>query len=679
MIPSNPCHSFAKLLLAILSLLPLAANSADSALPTEAWRPQFHFTPATNWMNDPNGMVYYEGEYHLFYQFNPFGIRWGHMSWGHAVSRDLVQWEHLPIALMEENGVMIFSGSAVVDWKNTSGFGKDGKPPMVAVYTGHYTTKQLQNQQIAYSNDRGRTWTKYAGNPVLDIGEADFRDPKVFWHEPTQQWIMAVSWPQHRQVRFYASANLKQWSHLSDFGPAGSTTGIWECPDLFPVQVEGQGGQKKWVLVVNVGSGAPAGGSGCQYFVGDFDGRQFSLDASFPKPEQEFVPNGLILGDFEGEGYGSWKAAGEAFATSPARGKIGGQQAVDGFRGTGLLNSFRGGDKSEGSLTSTPFEINRKHLSFLIGGGNHANKTCVNLRVDGTVVRTATGDNAERLSWKSWNLSDLQGKKGILEVVDREQGGWGHINADHFVLADEPARPAQTPALWADWGRDFYAAVSWSDIPPRDGRRLWLGWMSNWEYANDVPTVPWRSAMSIPRELTLRSTATGLRLVQKPVRELASYRGKQHRYSGASLAKANQWLQKREFATSLLEVELEVQPRGTEGITLELATERNETVEVHCDPLRSSLILDRTRSGRIDFHNKFPGRYEAPLGLRDGKIKLNLVIDRSSLEVFGDDGLVCLTSLLLPEGKARTFRFREPVGAWKIQQLRIWELQIPKL
>jgi hypothetical protein len=327
-------------------------------------------------------------------------------------------------------------------------------------------------------------------------------------------------------------------------------------------------------------------------------------------------------------------------ATSPARGKIGGQQAVDGFRGTGLLNSFTGGDKSEGSLTSTAFEINRKHLSFLIGGGNHPNKTCVNLRVDGTVVRTATGDNAERLSWKSWNLSDLQGKKGILEVVDREQGGWGHINADHFVLADAPARPAQTPALWADWGRDFYAAVSWSDIPPRDGRRLWLGWMSNWEYANDVPTVPWRSAMSIPRELTLRSTATGLRLVQKPVRELASYRGKQHRYSGASLAKANQWLQKREFATPLLEVELEVQPRGTEGITLELATERNETVEVHCDPVRSSLILDRTRSGRIDFHDKFPGRYEAPLGLRDGKIKLNLVIDRSSLEVFGDEGLL---------------------------------------
>ena len=129
-------------------------------------------------MNDPNGLVFYEGEYHLFYQYNPFGDKWGHMSWGHAVSPDLVHWQHLPLALAEENGVMIFSGSAVVDWKNTSGFGKDGKPPLVAIYTGHYTEKPLQNQHIAYSNDKGRTWTKYAGNPVLDIGAKDFRDPE---------------------------------------------------------------------------------------------------------------------------------------------------------------------------------------------------------------------------------------------------------------------------------------------------------------------------------------------------------------------------------------------------------------------------------------------------------------------------------------------------------------------
>ena len=152
----------------------------------EAFRPAFHFTPEKNWMNDPNGMVFFEGEWHLFYQYNPHGNTWGHMSWGHAVSRDLVRWEHLPLALAEEDGVMIFSGSAVVDWKNTSGFGKDGKPPLVAIFTGHREGRQ--DQRIAFSNDRGRTWTKFPGNPVLDVKMADFRDPKVFWHEASSRW-----------------------------------------------------------------------------------------------------------------------------------------------------------------------------------------------------------------------------------------------------------------------------------------------------------------------------------------------------------------------------------------------------------------------------------------------------------------------------------------------------------
>ena len=294
--------------MALLSAASSEGRAAD--LYREPYRPQLHFTPERNWMNDPNGMVFYDREYHLFYQSNPFGDKWGHMSWGHAASRDLVHWEHLPLALAEEDGVMIFSGSAVVDSKNTSGFGRNGRPPLVAIYTGHYTSKPLQNQHIAYSTDRGRTWTKYSGNPVLDIGEKDFRDPRVFWHEPTKRWVMAVSWPAQRKVRFYASRDLKDWTHLSDFGPAGSTQGIWECPDLFPLRVEngtagvlpadrrapaptaaqpqagvpsaapegGRAPDQKWVLVVNVGSGAPAGGSGCQYFVGDFDGNQFSVD-----------------------------------------------------------------------------------------------------------------------------------------------------------------------------------------------------------------------------------------------------------------------------------------------------------------------------------------------------------------------------------------------------------------
>src|SRR4051812_21045578 len=340
---------------ALLFSLYCVAVARASDLYREPYRPQFHFTPATNWMNDPNGLVFFEGEYHLFYQYNPFGNKWGHMSWGHAVSPDLTHWQHLPVALQEENDIMIFSGSAVVDWKNITGFGTNGQPPLVAIYTGHYTKRPLQNEQIAYSNDRGRTWTKYSGNPVLDIREKDFRDPKVFWHAATQRWVMIVAWPPQRKIRLYASPDLKEWSHLSDFGPAGSTKGIWECPDLFPLSVDGKPRQTKWTLIVNAGSGAPAGGSGCQYFVGDFDGKQFILDPSFPSAQPEFVPEGKVLADFEGDDYAGWRATGNAFGTSPARGKLGDQQAVDGFRGRGFANTFLGGDAAEGTLTSPEF------------------------------------------------------------------------------------------------------------------------------------------------------------------------------------------------------------------------------------------------------------------------------------------------------------------------------------
>ncbi|MCA9201285.1 MAG: glycoside hydrolase family 32 protein, partial [Planctomycetales bacterium] len=204
-----------------------------------------------NWMNDPNGLVFFQGEYHLFYQHNPHGNTWGHMSWGHAVSRDLVHWEHLPIALHDEYGVMIFSGCCVVDHHNTSGFGKDGQAPLVAIYTGHGYGKQTQD--LAYSTDEGRTWTKYAQNPVIDLNEADFRDPKVFWHEPTQKWIMVVSLAVQKKLQFYGSTNLKQWNLLSEFGPAGAQEKPnWECPDLFELPIEGQPGQSRWVLEVDM-------------------------------------------------------------------------------------------------------------------------------------------------------------------------------------------------------------------------------------------------------------------------------------------------------------------------------------------------------------------------------------------------------------------------------------------
>jgi fructan beta-fructosidase len=501
-----------------LSCIPFGGHARSADPYREPWRPQFHFTPATNWMNDPNGLVYYDGEYHLFYQYNPQGDKWGHMSWGHAVSRDLLHWEHLPVALREENGIMIFSGSAVVDWKNTSGFGKDGKPPLVAIYTGHFTKKPLQNQHVAYSNDHGRTWTKYAENPVLDINERDFRDPKVIWHEPSQRWVMAVAWPVKRKVRLYASPDLKHWTHLSDFGPAGAVEGIWECPDLFPLAVEEK---TKWVLIVNIGSGAPAGGSGCQYFIGDFDGKELTLDPTYPK-------------------------------------KKAGQQSA--------------------------------------------------------------------------------------------------------------------PALWLDHGPDFYAAVTWSDVPPRDGRRLTIGWMSNWQYANDVPTSPWRSAMSIPRELSLRNTAEGLRLVQKPVTELEKLRGRLHRFQGGTIEEANAWIKRNGPGGGPLELVIEFAPAPKGSAGVKFFNDAKEETVVGVDREQGRISIDRTRSGNVAFQSKFPRVASAPYARADGSAKLHIFVDACSIEVFVNDGEQVLTSLAFPSKTDYAVQLFGPHEGAVVRVLDLWPL-----
>lgn len=502
----------------LTGMLDLAHDARCADLYRETWRPQFHFTPAKNWINDPNGMVYYDGEFHLFYQYNPFGDKWGHMSWGHAVSRDLLHWKHLPVALREENDVMIFSGSAVVDEKNTSGFGKDRKPPLVAIYTGHYTKKPLQNQHLAYSNDRGRTWTKFTGNPVLDISAQDFRDPKVIWHEPTKQWVMAAAWPLQRKIRFYASPNLKKWTHLSDFGPAGSIAGIWECPDLFPLRVDGK---TKWVLLVNVNSGAPVGGSGCQYFVGDFDGTTFTPDPSYPKR--------------------------------------------------------RAGQKSD-------------------------------------------------------------------------------------------------PALWLDHGPDFYAAVTWSDVPPRDGRRLALGWMSNWQYANDAPTSPWRGAMTTPRQLLLRDSAEGLRLVQKPVTELQHLRGPLHRFKGGTVEASNAWIKRSGLSSGPMEMRLEFAPTVKSVAGVKLFKGEKEETRIALDREGGRISIDRKRSGNVAFHANFPSVSSAPIPKTDGRIELQIYVDTCSVEVFVNGGEKVLTALIFPSQPSRGMELFGPNESATVSTFDVWPL-----
>jgi fructan beta-fructosidase len=254
-------------------------GQAATSKSDERYRPRVHFSPKEKWVNDPNGMVYYKGIYHLFFQYHPGSSVWGPMHWGHATSKDLIKWKRESIKIFPDSLGTIFSGSAVVDKNNTSGFGKSGKTALVAIFTQHSEAGEkagrndYQNQSIAYSIDNGNTWKKFAGNPVLkNPGIRDFRDPKVMWHEPTKKWIMTLAVTD--RIYFYSSPDLKNWSKESEFGEsAGAHGGVWECPDLFSLPYNGK---NVWVLIVNLNPGGPNKGSSTQYFLGDFNGRVFS-------------------------------------------------------------------------------------------------------------------------------------------------------------------------------------------------------------------------------------------------------------------------------------------------------------------------------------------------------------------------------------------------------------------
>jgi fructan beta-fructosidase len=281
-----PVHAGCLLLIviAILSAVQSLAQQPAAASPANTdWQPKIHFFSPPNWINDPNGPIFLNGQYHLFFQTNPSGDQWGHMSWGHATSPDLVHWKHLPIAISEADSTAIFSGSTVEDRDNTSGLcgaaGRKTPGCLVAIYTG--ATREKQTQNIAVSRDEGATWTKYSGNPVIDLGLKDFRDPKVFWHEASKNWVMVVALPDQYKLRFYRSPNLLHWDLGSEFGPAGAVSGVWECPDLFELPIydtQDNLDGSRWLLNVNINPGGPAGGSGDQYFVGKFDGTTFTED-----------------------------------------------------------------------------------------------------------------------------------------------------------------------------------------------------------------------------------------------------------------------------------------------------------------------------------------------------------------------------------------------------------------
>ncbi|MDH6466289.1 sucrose-6-phosphate hydrolase SacC (GH32 family) [Micromonospora sp. A200] len=818
---------------AVVAAMPGAtASGATGGTRDEPYRPQIHFSPERNWMNDPNGLVWYQGEWHLFYQHNPEGAQWGNMSWGHAVSRDLFHWEELPVALPYSADEHIFSGSIVVDERNTSGFGRPGVPAMVAVYTSAYPATGIQAQSLAYSTDRGRTWTKYAGNPVLDLGSREFRDPKVFWDAEADYWVMAIVLATEHKVRFYRSADLKAWTYLSDFGPANATGGVWEVPDLFEVPVDGDPQSTKWVLVVNLNPGSVAGGSGAQYFVGDWDGTTFTADnmvTGEPEP-----PAGTLFADFDGD-YAGWTIENDPtlapgpFGTAPYPGTVPGQQLVSGFRGRSLVNSFLGfdtpkgrmvspeftldqdflnllvgggahphlpgtttefvpegaetvldfelpdgqtyeqagwtatgglrgrtpvvgparserghvGDKllttfyeadtTTGTLTSPAFPIDRNHLSVLVGAGGHVDanartvvellidgevvrtgtgnfsgfvnwrswdvaeyrgrsaqlrivdentggwghllvdhliatdepvlprsvETAVNLVVEDEVVRTATGKDSERLDWVAWDVRDLAGRRAHLEINDFNSGGWGHILVDHVMFADRPARSELERYDWVDYGKDYYAAISYNGVP--GGERVLVGWMNNWQYAGGIPTSPWRGAMALPREFGLATIDGEVRLVQRPVSQIRRLRGAGGAYAlrDAVVGPGVRDLPAAADGT-VLEIEAEFELRDADRFGLHVRGGGGERTVIGYDAAARRLYVDRTRSGDVGFSALFPGVHSGPLSVDGDRVRMTIYVDRSSVEVFGGAGQTTITDQIFPApGSDQTRLFAE--------------------
>lgn len=467
----------------------------------EKFRPTYHFSPLYGWMNDPNGMVYKDGEYHLFYQHNPYGSKWGNMHWGHAISKDLINWEHRPDAITPDALGTIFSGSAVVDTDNTAGFGAGA---IVAIYTQN---SDRQVQSIAYSTDNGRSFTKYENNPVLTSDARDFRDPKVFWHKETQRWIMLLAVGQEMQI--FSSSNLKDWAFESSFGEGqGAHGGVWECPDLFELPVDGTN-EKKWVLLCNLNPGGPFGGSATQYFVGTFNGKEFVNES-----------------------------------------------------------------------------------------------------------------------------------------------------------------PSQTK--WMDWGKDHYATVTWSDAP--DNRRIAIAWMSNWQYANDVPTSQYRSPNSVPRDLSLFTVDGETYLQSAPSPELLKLRdiSKKRSFKVNGTRTIKDMIAGNEGA---YEIELTIENQHADVIGFRLYNDKGEEVDMQYDMKEKKFSMDRRKSGEVGFNENFPMLTWTTIESGKDELKLRLFVDKSSVEAFGDGGRFVMTNQVFPSEPYTHIDFYSKGGAYKVDSFVIYKLK----
>ncbi|WP_374206536.1 GH32 C-terminal domain-containing protein [Microbacterium sp. VKM Ac-2923] len=837
-----------------------ASAGAASVTPgDEQYRPLVHFSPERNWMNDPNGMVFHKGVYHLYFQHNPQGDRWGNMSWGHATSTDLLTWTEQPLAIPQtfnDQGQpieSIFSGSVVVDENNTSGFSDGTNAPLIAIYTSAYeaahpTHAGLQAQSLAYSLDDGYTWTKYEKNPVLDRNSANFRDPKVFWYDGPggAYWVMAAVEALDHKVVLSKSANLRDWDYLSDFGPANSTGGIWECPDLFELPVDGDPNNTKWVMVVNLNPGAVGGGSGGQYFVGEFDGTTFTSEST---EGVQATPAGDVFAGFDDGTFDGWTLGNEPgngkdgpWGLSAASGALDGQSPVTGYVGAGLVNGFHDGDWPVGTLDSPAFTVSDPYINLLVGGGRHphvdgsqlandppagitvfdfetadgqtladtgwqltgdfatdparnpstaggdyylgakrintweggprgddntgemlsptftlngdyvsfligggkrtdgtlqaelvvdgevvrsqtgpeagalnwvswdvseyadrqaqirirdeatggwghltfdhvvvgdtpaqvrSDETSVNLVVDGKVVRSATGSDSENLDWAGWDVSEFEGRQASIRVIDNNRSGWGHVLLDQVMFADQAAPTRLESYDWLDWGRDYYASVSYSGTPDRN-TRVMQGWMNNWDYANDIPTSPWRSSMALPREVTLTTTPEGPRLTQRVVPQIAGQLDAANAQTRRDVTVDGET--DLQLSGDVVRVDVTLRPGDATQAGITVFGDDTSGTRIGYDTITGRAFIDRRDSGNVGFHPAFASVEDAPVALVDGTVTLEAYLDRASVELFAAGGRTTITDQVFPNVGADDITGWSEGGAATIESIRVTPL-----
>ena len=479
-----------------------------SAENREKYRPAYHHTPLYGWMNDPNGMVYHDGVWHLCYQWNPFGSKWQNMTWGHSTSRDLIHWEPQEPTLLPDGLGTIFSGSSAIDEANSAGFGKNS---IVTLFT---SAANSQVQSLAYSNDGGYTYTTYPGNPVLTL-ESEARDPNMFWNEETKQWTLILAHALDHEMLIFTSPDLKSWTLQSSFGKGlGAQDGVWECPDLFELPVTGTQ-EKKWVLICNINPGGPFGGSATQYFTGSFDGKTFKVD------------------------------------------------------------------------------------------------------------------------------TDASGN---------------------------------VPTKWLDYGKDHYATVSWSDTP---GRRTVIGWMSNWQYAAEVPTLQFRSANTLPREMGVFKVDDQYYVSSKPSPELDALRGKiTHNAKRIQVGKRAHTVSLPQENDGICEILMNVDAKRSKQLKMTFANKAQEKVTIIYDVEKETISFDRTQSGIVDFSQDFPAVTVTPTYENDGSVNLRLFIDRSSMELFEQEGRFVMTNLVFPTSPYTTLSFQAEEGSAKVNNLQIYSIKV---